>query len=171
MPPNPPADLHGHEVDLRYVQPQDAGSCVPNLEGALGAAPDRHPAIPVPERGSVVKLDVALVNGLGVELTLHHVVRLGKCLSHVSHSVLEVAGYVADLVRLLTKFFGLQVIVQERSAFPNSVQDCGHGFEDLIFDVDEINGFLGHVGVHRRYPDYGVSRDTTPSCWLGRCPA
>ena len=129
----------------------------PGGEGPLGAAPDVQPAVLVPERRRIVRLDVALVDRLGVELALDDDVRLGEALLDVALDVLEVLGEVAQRVGLLPELRRLQVVVEQGSAVLHPLRGGQDGRQDLVPDVDQGQRLLRDVRARRRDSGDGVS--------------
>ena len=139
------ADLHGDDSDLGDGHVQHLGNRVPGCEGALRAAPDVHPVVLVPQRGRVVRLDVPLMDRLGIVLPLYDYVGLGEPLRNVSLGVLEVLGEVARLVGLFPELRCFQVVVKEGSALFHPVGGGQHRWQDIVLDVDKHQRFLGYV--------------------------
>ncbi len=64
------ADLHRHHLDAVQRNLQQLGHLAADGERSLGAAPDGHVTIGVPQRGGVVRLNVTLMDRRRVELAL-----------------------------------------------------------------------------------------------------
>ena len=103
-----------------------------------------------------MRLDVALVDGLGAVLALDDNVRLGEAGGGVALLVLEVLGDVADLIGLLAKLFCLEVVVQNRRAGGHRVLDGYDGRQNLVIYLYQLDGFLGDVRVGRGDAGNGV---------------
>ena len=114
MPPKPPPISIGTTLMRDTGMLQQLRHLGAHREGALRAAPDGHVAVGVPQGRGVVRLDVALVNGGGVELALDDDGRLGEALVDVAELELEVLGDVGGLAGRLAQRLGDQVVVQQR---------------------------------------------------------
>ena len=147
------ADLHGNDGDLALGDAEDGGGLAADAEGALRARPDGDVAIGVPAGCGGVGLDVALVDGAGGELALDDDVGLREALVEVPALELEVAGDVAVDARVVAAGETLgdgasgHGVVEQGGVVTHGiegVEDDGEGFVD---DLDEVQGFLGHVRV------------------------
>ena len=139
------ADLHGHHFDLGYRQVQDTGQVVPGHEGPLGTGPHRQVAVGVPKGGGVLRLDVALVDGTGVEFPFDDEIGFLEGFLHVALFVNETVGDVAVLVGGLAELGGGELVVQQGRVVLHGIQHVGGGGQDFIIDLDQGGGFLGDV--------------------------
>ncbi len=83
-----------------------------------------------------MRLEVALVDGLGLELALNHVVGFREAFIRIPEHVLEMVRDVAMLVRLLTERLGLHLLVQQGRSILGRGHDVDHGRQHLVFDLD-----------------------------------
>ena len=144
------ANFAGNHLDLRDRKLQHFGELGPDLERPLSADPDRDRAVLLPEDGRVVRLDVTLVDGGGVELPLDDDLGLGKTLLEVPHLVLVVAGDVALPPRILPQGLGGAVVVEQRRPFFHRFAHVDDSRKRLVLDFDQGQRFFGDVGACRR---------------------
>ena len=114
-------------------------------------------AVGIPEGGGVLRLNIALVHGSGVELPLDDVIGLGKALRHIALFVLVAVGNVAVLVGGFAKLGGGKFVVQQRGVIPHSVPHIVVGAQDFVVHLDEADGFLGDVDGIGGHAGDGVS--------------
>ena len=151
------ADLHRIHFDPRNRQVQRSRHGIAHAERALRARPDLDPAVARPECRGVVRLDIALVHGGGVELALDDDIGLGEALGRVAQRPAEVLGHVADAVRQRAVHLGLQVIVQERRTRSHRVGRGEHGGQHFVIHADQRRGFLGDVRRSSGDGSHGVA--------------
>src|SRR5262249_55428210 len=117
------------------------------------AAPDGDAAVGVPLPGGVVRLDVALVNRGGAELTLDHDGGLGEPPGDVAELKTDVLGDVGRFpgcavgCRAPGQRFRRQVGVQQRGAVGHGGADVEDGGQRFVHDVDQADRLLGDVPV------------------------
>ena len=108
-------------------------------------------------------LDVALVNGLGLELPLDDYVRLGKSLLHVAQPVLYVPRYVSLHAGVLAPAeplhpeHGGQVVVQDGGVLLERVVEGQHRRQDFVVHFDQVQCQLGDVGADRGHGRHRVA--------------
>ena len=85
----------GNNFNLGLGDADDSGSLGADVEQALGAGVNRDAAVGRPHGGGHVRLDIALVHGLGVKFPFDDDVCLGKALLNVANLVLDMSGDVA----------------------------------------------------------------------------
>ena len=140
-----------------HWQLQDLRRRVADVEGALAAVPDENAPVVVPVHSAVVRLEIALVYGGGLELALHDDVRLRKALLRVPQPVLKVLRYVADPTRLLAELLGLDVVVKQRGRLLHRLPNVRHRRKYLVVDLDELGRLLRHVLIDRGYRGYRLA--------------
>ena len=151
------ADLLRHHLDLLHRDVEHGPELAAGGEGALSAGPDREVAVLAPGSGAVVRFDVSLVDGGGVDLVLRHRVGLGKTFGDVPELVLVVRRDVALPAGVLAELLRGQVLVQEHGILLHRLEDLGVRRQHLVVDVDQAEGFLGDVLVDRRHPGDGMA--------------
>ena len=116
-----------------------------------------HAAVVVPQRGGVVRLDIALMDGCRIEGALDDDVGLGEAFLAVADLPLEMLRDVRGGVGLLPVFLGFQVVVQQRGIAAHGLRGGHRRAERLVFDLDQFGGLLGDVEVDRGDCGYGVA--------------
>ena len=94
-----------------------------------------------------MRLDVALVHGLGVELALDHDVGLGEALLHVAERELDPLGDVRGLGRRRLDARGDHVLVQQRRAALHRLDHVDHVRQDLVVDLDQLQRLPGDAAL------------------------
>ena len=90
LAPEPATDLGGDHLETRWLPPQDLGGEGPHLEVTLRRAPDDRAAVLIRVGDDGVRLDVALMDGLGCELSLDDDIGLGKARFEIA-ALVEIA--------------------------------------------------------------------------------
>ena len=124
------------------------------------------PSGPPVDRGGV-RLNVALVNGLGAELPLNDNVGVLESLFDVAHLEQEMVGDVGAGSGIVVipqaagahrgVGYGGQPLVQHGGIGLHGFQHVGHGVQNLVLDLDEIESLLGDVGAGGGYGGDGVT--------------
>ena len=94
-----------------------------------------------------MRLDVALVHGLGVEGALDHEIGLGEARRDVADRELDPLGDVGGLVRRRLDACGEQVLVQQRRVVRHRLDDVDHVRQRLVLDLDQLERLLGDVAL------------------------
>ena len=142
------AYLHGDYLDGRERHADDGGCQVAYLEVPLRAAPYGDAVLRRPPAGGGVRLDVALMDGLGSELALDGDVGLLEAGVYVADFEARVAGDVVGK-------FGME----QRRAVRHRVFYGGDGGQDFVLDVNEVESFFGFVGAVGGDGGYRVSSE------------
>ena len=135
---------------------------VAHREVSLAAAPDGHVAVGAPVRGRGMRLDVALMYCLGLELSLDHDVGLRETGFDVSQTELESVGHVRPLCTVAPAarsargaVQGQETLVQDRRIVSHGVLDAQDVGQDFVVHVDQVQRLLrgpgiggGHGGDH-----------------------
>ena len=128
------ADLGGNGADVVLRDARQIGAHRADHELALARTPDRGLAVGDADQTGV-RLDVALVDGLGAEAALDDHVGLGEACVDVTQLVLEGSGDVGGLA------LELDEVVQDRRAGLHRLLDVDHEGQHLVFDLDQLAGF------------------------------
>ena len=163
LPAEPAADLHRRDLHTRDGQVQNAGGGIAHHERALRAAPDVDATVVVPERRGVVRLNISLVDRGRVVFALHDHIGFGKSLFDIAQSKAKVIGDIADLVRLLTQFLRLEIVMEDRRALPHGVGSGHDARQDFIVHFNQAGGIFGVMRAHRRYGGDGVALVESPA--------
>ena len=111
----------------------------------------------VPQRRGIVRFDVALVHGGGVELPFNYHLGIPKALRHITQRESEVVRNVAVLIGLLPQLRGRHGLVQERRFLFHGIQDMHDWGEHLILHLNQAHGFFSEVGAGGRDRRHGVA--------------
>ena len=131
---------------------------------ALGTAMNLQRSVRAPDRGGVVRFDVALVDGGRTELPLQHHVGRGEPRLDVSLFQHDVLGHVAGRVGKLARRLHAQVRVQDRRAGGDRRLGVEHGVPNVVLHLDQPHGFGGDVRrrcSHRRHRVAVIERGTS----------
>jgi hypothetical protein len=112
-------------------------------EVALGRAPQLRLAVLGPAGNAGVRLDVALMHGLGVELALDHDVGLCKTFGGVAERELDPLGDVRGLRRRRFDTRREHVLVQQRRPTLHRLDHVDHMRQDLVVDLDQLQRLPG----------------------------
>ena len=131
---------------------------------SLAAAPDGHVAVGAPVRGCGVRLYVALVHGLGLELSFDHNIGLFKAGFDVSQPELEAVGHVC-LFRSVAPgagsergaVQGQEALVQDRRIVSHCVLDAQDVGQDFVVHVDQVQRLLRRSGIGCGHGCYHVA--------------
>ena len=108
-------------------------------------------------------LDVALVDGLGLEFPLDDHVGLGEPLFHIAQPVLDVAGDIALYPGVLASAepfhaeHGGQIVMQDRRVLFDRVVQRQYRWQDLVVHFDKVQSLLGDVRAGRGDGGDGVA--------------
>ena len=148
---------------------------LPSATPRMAAACPRMPKAPcvlvqmvtwpsgVPAGGGGVGLDVALVHRAGRELALDDDIGLGEALFEVAPLELEMAGDVAVHTGVIATGetlgdgAGGHGLVEKGGVVAHRVEGVEDDGEGLVLDLDEGEGFLGHVGIGSGDSSHGVA--------------
>src|SRR5262249_13243388 len=101
----------------------------------------------VPQGSRVVRLDVTLMNGRGVELTLDDDGGLSESLLDIALLELDVLGDVAMLAGWLAERLGDEIVVEQRRVVPHGGTDIGDVRQWLVLDGNQLQGFFREVSA------------------------
>ncbi len=152
------ADFARHHRDLRHGNLQQLGRLLPGRERPLRRSPDRQMAVLVPQRGRDVRLDVALVHAGRFELALDDHVRPWRTPRRRCPSRSGCAWRCCWACR---PFLPIELVCTSScssgasSRIASSTQVTAR--QRLVFDLDQLDGFLGHVRIDGRHRRDGVS--------------
>ena len=138
LPPKPPPNLHWDHVDLGNRHSQKRRGVLPHAKVTLVTGPDGDLAVAAPEHGGVLRLDVALVYGLCVELPLDHHVGVLEPLLHVAYAELSVYGDVAVLAGVLAHGHCGHLVVEYWRAVLHRLHSGHNRRKHFVFHVDEV---------------------------------
>ena len=114
----------------------------------------RHPKLGLAVLGDIgkagVRFDIALMNGLGLELALDDDVRLGEALFDVAELEFDTLGDVGGRVRRRVNAGCDHVLVQKRCVRAHRFVDVEDVRQHLILDFDELQGLLRNAGAGGR---------------------
>ena len=96
-------------------------------------------------------LDIALVGRLALELALDDDIGLGEAFCHVAMAELMALGDVGRLLRRRFDALGEQVGMKHGRARLHRLLDVGDVRQDLIVDLDQLQGLAGGGRVDRRH--------------------
>ena len=160
-------DLDGVHADLRDRVDEQLRELVAHAEVGLRAHPDVDLAVLAPQRGAVVRLDVALVVHRRVELALDH--DLGVAEPGIEVAVRELdalrdvrgaraVGRGAAGAEEAKDLLGHDVVVNHRRLGRHRILHVRNGLERLVLDLDQVERVFGDVRVSR-----GDRRDRVPA--------
>ena len=143
-----PTDFRGDHPDLSKIQSEQLRRIAPDHELALGAAPNRHLTTRLRIGETSVRFDITLMNGLSGEGSLNHDIRPLK-------SGLWITVSHLDMVSDIRKWFFLTLAVTKRLLNDGRAgggrRSCVQNvWQDLVFNVDQLEGLFGQRGRRRR---------------------
>ena len=142
------ADLGGDRAHVAQLRSGKLGRHVTDHEVALAAAPDRDlSALDVDDAG--VRLDVALMHGLGLEVALDDDVGSGEAGIAVAELVLERAGDVGGGSRSRLGADAAHVLVQDWGTRLQGLVNVDDPGQHLVVDLDQLEG-VGRDSVRYR---------------------
>ena len=151
------ADLRGRHAQARGLEAEQRRAGVADHVGALGAYPDLAGAVGAQIGQARVRLDVALVAGLGAEGALDHDIGLGEALGGIAVPEMMLLGDVRGLAGLRRDAFREQRVVQDGGIRPHGGLDIGDVGQDLVVHRDERQGFARQPDARGRDGGNGVS--------------
>ena len=159
LAPKSAAALHCDHLQHRLGNAEDGGGALANVKGALRGGPNSHVAVGIPLCRGCERLDVAGVDRLSRELTLHDDLRLSEAGLRVASPELRVACHVRfrirDLPAIGAACYCCKAIVDKRGVVLESVLYCEDGRQHLVLHADQLGGLFGYVrtgccdGCHR----------------------
>ncbi len=141
---------------IRHRNAQDFGGLLLHHKLALRTRPDIEVPIFMPQHRRVVRLDIALVHSLRVELALNDDIGLLKARFRVTEFKLKMIGDVAIFVRLLPKLHHFQIIVHQRGIVLHRVEDIHDRWQQLVLHLDQVHRLFRDVNIRRRHRRYCV---------------
>ena len=135
-------------LDLGAIHLEDLREAVAVDEGRLGAAPQFDLALLRTGGDAGLRLDIALVHGLGVEGALDDDVRLGEARLDIAHAKLIALHHIrrpvgADLGIAGLGALGAHVAVQDRRIRLHGGHGVDHVGQHIVFHLDELQRLLG----------------------------
>jgi hypothetical protein len=110
-----------------------------------------------------MRLNVALMNGLGVELPFHNDLGFFKALHHIAQLVLNVAGDVALIASVVSPAEplhpepGRHILVEEGRILFHGILESKNGGQHLVVHLDELEGLFGDVRTGSGHRCHGVT--------------
>ena len=150
LPPKPPPISAGTTFTSPTGMPGDLRAHRADFEGRLGGAIDGGVAVAAVNRDRVVRLDVSLMDHLGVELAFDDDFGGFETVGHVAALELHVRG---DIGLIVAGLRGAQVRMENRRAGLHRVIDVEHRRQHLVLDFDQAKRLLRDMrrgrGDHR----------------------
>ena len=117
----------------------------------LGRSPQFRLAVRAIARKAGLRLDIALVHRLGVELALDDHLGLRESRGDVAAAVLQAFGHVGGPLRLRLDPYRILAFVQQRGARLHRLDHVDHMRQHLVFDLDQRQRRLRHRFGGRRH--------------------
>ena len=144
------ADFRRRHADLRGIEAQQPAAEAAHLEVPLGRRPHLDLAVFRGGRQRGVRLDIALVHGLGGVVLLDHHVGLVEARLGVALLELDALGDVRRLGGRRIGTLGQEVVVQDRRVGLHRLGDVDDVRQHLVVDLDQRQRLLGDRLRHRR---------------------
>ena len=156
LPAKSPANLQGHNLNLRHGNAQNSRRLIPHAKRALIAAPDRHHAIGIPQHRGILRLNIALMHHIREKLALDNHIRFGKPLLDIAQFRAKMRRHIAEILAPLAHRIGSLIFVYQRRVILHRLPHIQHMGQHLVFDLNQIQRFFGNMDIGRRHRRHGI---------------